>query len=86
LHAKERPGRLTRDGEADVTGVRCGGKQLTGDAEKAEQSARRGKFSTILDPEGSAEGRSPSSFLHNEQGVPALAPAPSASALSPRAT
>ena len=33
-----------------------GGKELTGDAEKAEQASLRSKFSTILDPEGSWEG------------------------------
>ena len=50
-----------------------GGKELTGDAEKAEQGALRSKFSTILDPE-SAEGRSPSALIHNEDGIPGAGP------------
>jgi hypothetical protein len=51
-----------------------GEKSLVGDAESAEHSTLRGKFSSILDPEGSADGASASSFLHNDEGVPGAGP------------
>ena len=47
-----------------------GAKTLTGDAASAEQSTLRGKFASILDPESASGGRSASSFLHNDAGVP----------------